>query len=85
MKKNVIQTHPKDNVAVAVVEIKEGEVLEGVSPGGLRAVTTIPRHHKVALQDITAGAPVIRYGAKIAVAASHIKTGEWVHTHNTKG
>jgi altronate dehydratase len=84
MKKNVIQIHPKDNVAVAVVEIKEGEVLEGVSPGGLRAVTTIPRLHKVALCDMATDAPVIKYGEKIAVAASRIRAGEWVHIHNTK-
>jgi altronate dehydratase len=84
MKKNVIQIHPKDNVAVAVAEIKEGEVLVGVSPEGMRAIITIPRHHKVALHDITADSPVIRYGEKIAVAASLIRAGEWVHTHNTK-
>jgi altronate dehydratase len=84
MKKNVIQIHPKDNVAVAVTEIREGDVLVGISPEGMRAVATIPKHHKVALQDIAAESPVIRYGTKIAVAASLIKAGEWVHTHNTK-
>lgn len=84
MKKNVIHIHPKDNVGVAVVEIKEGEMVEGAGSEGLRAVTTIPRHHKVALHDIAVDAPVIRYGTKIAVAASLIKAGEWVHTHNTK-
>jgi len=84
MKQNVIQIHPKDNVAVAVAEIREGEVLVGISPAGMRAVTTIPRHHKVALHDIKAESPVIRYGEKIAAAASLIGAGEWVHTHNTK-
>jgi altronate hydrolase len=84
MKKNVIQIHPKDNVAVAIVEISEGEVLIGISADGIRALATIPRHHKVALHDITADSPVIRYGEKIAVAACLIRAGEWVHTHNTK-
>lgn len=84
MKKNVIQIHPKDNVAVAIAEIREGDVLVGASPEGVRAVTTIPRHHKVALYDITADSSVMRYGEKIAVAASLIRAGEWVHTHNTK-
>jgi len=84
MKKNVIQIHPKDNVAVAVVEIKEGDVLEGAGSEGLRAVTTIPRHHKVALHEIAVDAPVLKYGEKIAAAACLIKAGEWVHTHNTK-
>lgn len=84
MKKSVIQIHPTDNVAVALAEIKEGEVVEGVDPRGLRAVTTIPKHHKVALHDMAVDAPVIRYGEKIAVAATPIRAGEWVHTHNTK-
>lgn len=84
MQKNVIQIHPKDNVAVAIAEIREGELLIGIGAEGMRALATIPRHHKVALHDITADSPVIRYGEKIAVASSLIRAGEWVHTHNTK-
>ena len=39
----------------------------------------IPEAHKVALVDIEAGAPVLRYGAVIGYAAEPIARGSWVH------
>lgn len=44
----------------------------------------IPAGHKLALSDICAGEPVIKYGQIIGRATQDIKAGEWVHTHNLR-
>lgn len=40
--------------------------------------------HKIALEDIAVGSPVIKYGFKIGTAIKDISKGEAVHTHNLK-
>jgi galactarate dehydratase len=72
----VIRVGDKDNVAIAV------------APGGLPAGTRlddgtvlsegVPFGHKVALGDIEAGQPIVRYGEVIGTAAGPIRRGGWV-------
>ena len=55
----------------------------GLRPGarfacGLTLVEQIPQGHKVALSDIAAGAPILRYGETIGHAVSAIPKGGWV-------
>ena len=38
-----------------------------------------PRAHKVALTDIPAGSPVIRYGVILGYAMNPIKRGDWIN------
>jgi galactarate dehydratase len=61
-----IQVHPDDNVAIVV------------NAEGLLAVGNTPQGHKVALRDIEAGGPVLRYGQPIGIARRPIGRGEWV-------
>ncbi len=68
--KNYIKINEKDNVAVALEELKETEI--------------IPKGHKFALKDIKAGEDIIKYGASIGKATVEIKKGEHVHVHNVK-
>lgn len=77
----LIQIHPRDNVAVALEEIKKGETLEqyGVSAG-----EDIARGHKIALRQIKSGEAVVKYGCDIGVAREDIAAGAWVHTHNVR-
>lgn len=82
MNRNIIRIHAQDNVAVAIVPISAGEPLVGVGLEGPPAITDIPRHHKVALADISPAEPIVKYGEAIARARTAIKPGEWVHTHN---
>ncbi|MEE1109778.1 MAG: altronate dehydratase family protein [Lachnospiraceae bacterium] len=79
----LIRIHPSDIVAVALTEIKAGTELtvDGIS---VTANEDIMRGHKIALFDIKAGDPVIKYGNPIAIAQKDIKKGDWVHTHNVK-
>ncbi len=71
-----IQVNPRDNVAIIV---NAG----GLEPGaefssGLALVESIPQSHKVALENILEGAPVVRYGEVIGQAARNIPRGAWV-------
>ena len=77
----LIRIDPSDNVAVALVPVNAGEILDA---GGVSVTARDPvsRGHKIALQDIPAGAPVIKYGCPIALAKQDIPAGSWVHTHN---
>jgi altronate hydrolase len=82
MKANVIIINAKDNVAVALADIKKGT--QAALPDGtfVEAVSDIPYSHKIALIDIAKGADIIKYGELIGEAKTDIKKGEWVHTHN---
>ena len=81
---NVIVVNPQDNVAVALVEIKAGQKLEGLPGREITARANIPRNHKAAIVNISRGAPVIKYGEPIGLAGETIQPGDWVHTHNLK-
>jgi galactarate dehydratase len=75
--RRLLQQHAQDNVAIAV---QAGGLPAGtVLAGGLVLRDTVPQAHKVALQDIPAGAPVLRYGVAIAHALRDIAAGSWVH------
>lgn len=73
----LLQQHASDNVAIVVNAggLPAGTVLDG----GLTLRDTVPQAHKLALQDIAAGAEVRRYGVAIAHALRNIAAGSWVH------
>lgn len=83
MKYRAVKTSPQDNVAIAVTAVPEGAAV-GI-PGDGEVVTNqeVPLGHKIALGPIPRGADVIRYGEVICSAKEDIKTGDWVHVHNT--
>src|SRR5215471_1088786 len=71
-----ISVHPRDNVAILVHP--EGAAAGAALPGGLIARERIPQSHKVALQDLPEGAPILRYGQAIGLANREIAAGSWV-------
>lgn len=73
-----IIANPRDNVAVALVNIAAGETIKD----GLLATTDIPAGHKIALCPIDAAAPVIKLGQPIGAATEAILAGAHVHSHN---
>ena len=77
----LIHIHPSDNVAVALADLPQGTTVtvDGIEVTAAEAIT---RGHKIALQDIAAGEPIVKYGNTIALATKDIKKGTWVHTHN---
>ncbi len=72
-----IRVHERDNVAIVA---NDGGLPPGaVLPSGLALRERVPQGHKVALADIAAGAPVLRYGIPIGHALQAIMAGCWVH------
>jgi galactarate dehydratase len=77
-----VQVHPQDTVAIIV---NEGGLRAGTRfDSGLTLVEDVPEAHKVALVDIEAGAPIIRYGSVIGYADSAIPKGSWVHEERVR-
>lgn len=84
--KRCFQIHPADNVAT-LLEDADREPLQviGQKPQVvIDAVEAIALGHKVALKSIAIDAPVIKYGATIALATIAIEAGQWVHLHNSR-
>ena len=72
-----IRMHERDNVAIVA---NDGGLAAGsVLPSGLVLRDRVPQGHKVALVDIAADAPVLRYGIPIGHALKDIAAGSWVH------
>lgn len=82
MKYNVLVVNPKDNVAIVIEDIHKGEGV--VLPGGdtFYALSDIPYGHKIAINDLEAGASVMKYGEAIGKLKCDVMKGEWVHLHN---
>lgn len=78
---NVIQIHEKDNVAVVIGELTEGERFT-LRNQTIEAKEHISGGHKIAIRSIPMNSPVVKYGHLIGYATKEIQAGEWVHTHN---
>lgn len=70
----LVKVHNSDNVAIAVKPLPAGTEIEG-----LHINQDIPQAHKVALEDIPTGSPVIRYGVILGYAMKSIKKGDWIN------
>ena len=78
----------RDNVAVAVEYVAVGEQVkvEGKQKElTLDAIEKIPFGFKVALENLSKGSDIIRYGEIIGRATVDIKKGALVHVHNIDG
>ncbi len=77
MRPHIIRMHPSDNVAIVA---NDGGLPAGTAlPNGLTLLTNVPQGHKVALVDLPAQSPVLRYGIPIGHALQDIPAGTWVH------
>jgi len=73
----------EDLVGVALRPLPAG-LCCGFGDGAVTTLEEIPMGHKVALRDIEAGEPVVKYGFPIGEATRRIRAGEHVHTHNLR-
>lgn len=77
MNPTTILMNEKDNVAIVA---NDGGLPAGTQlSNGLILKDKVPQGHKVALIDLPAKAPVIRYGIPIGFALQLIPAGSWVH------
>jgi len=75
--KQAVQINLSDNVAVALEPLEKGMYILDVY-----LQEEIPAGHKFALQDISVGEYIVKYGYPIGAAGTNISAGCWVHTHN---
>jgi altronate dehydratase small subunit len=76
------QIHPADNVATLLEDGSGAVQVIGAQAGELELRETIKHGHKVALRDLAANEPVIKFGIRIGHATQAIQRGAWVHLHN---
>jgi len=84
-RKKVLVLDPRDNVAVAISDIRAGEEVEVDLRGRVLRIVAksdIRFGHKIALKSIKRGEPVIKYGEVIGIATEDIEPGDHVHVHN---
>ena len=70
----VFKINPKDNVVVALEDVKQGETFT-VDGAQVTAKQDITRGHKMAIRPIADGECVVKYGNPIGTANGRIEAG----------
>ena len=86
-RKIALKVHDKDNVATLFANgVFRGSEVEVQDKSGrrevLRVLSDVPYGHKIAIQDISLGQLIIKYGEEIGIATRNIRAGEHVHVQN---
>jgi altronate dehydratase small subunit len=76
------QINALDNVATLLDDATGVVKVVGAQSQELQLREKIERGHKVALKDIAANEPIIKFGVRIGHATQPIARGAWVHLHN---
>jgi altronate hydrolase len=76
-----IHLHAADNIVVARVPLRPGQILR-VAGETITVEDAIPPGHKAAIRAIPAGEAIVRYGQLMGRARIRIEPGRHVHTHN---
>jgi hypothetical protein len=82
--RKVLVLDPRDNIAVCLVDLNVGDVVEQ-DDLKITVLSRIPRGHKIASSDIAKNDGIIKYGERMGHAVAPIALGEHVHTHNILG
>ena len=82
--RKVLILDPRDNIAVCLVDLNQGDVVEQ-DDFTITVLSRIPRGHKIASSDIAKNDGIIKYGERMGHAVAPIARGEHVHTHNILG
>lgn len=83
MQKKLIKVNPSDNVAVALVNLVAGEVInfEGED---ITIETDVKMKHKIAMYPFETGEKIIMYGVLVGKASAPIAKGGLLSTENVK-
>jgi len=82
--RKVLILDPRDNIAVCLVDLNEGDLVEQ-DDFTITVLSRIPRGHKIASSDIAKNDGIIKYGERMGHAVAPIARGEHVHTHHILG
>lgn len=79
----MIKVNSSDNVAVALVDLKEGEVVS-FKGQDIKILSDTKSKHKIALEKFESGARIIMYGVLVGSANGVIEKGDVLTTENVK-
>ena len=83
MRSRVLQLDSRDNVLVALVDLKQGENVEWM--GRTHPLkSNVPAKHKFATTDLPPDAPVVMYGVLVGQAVKPIAAGELLTVSNIR-
>jgi altronate dehydratase small subunit len=83
--KTALVIDSKDNVAVALTDLKVGDVCRVRNGDAVESVSLIEDvgfGHKLALQPIGLNESVLKYGEEIGKMNTPVEKGGWIHSHN---
>ncbi len=81
MQKQILQLDPRDNVLIALTDLKQGHTVEHAG-AAYTLVSSIPAKHKFAMQDLAVGSDVFMYGVLVGKASKPVKRGELLTVGN---
>ena len=90
MATEIIIHDQNDNVGVVVIEKITPKqectcwIMENDSSTSIQSKDEIPLGHKIAMNDLSEGDTILKYGHDIGKVVKPIKKGEHVHVHNVK-
>ena len=83
IQKEIIKVHPSDNVAVALVNLKAGQVITFENQE-IKVLFDVKAKHKIALETFKNGDHIIMYGVLVGKASAIIEKGAVLTTENVK-
>lgn len=83
MNASILQVHPKDNVLVALHNLKKGQLIDWQEQS-IQLQSDVPAKHKFTIQPLKQGDPVIMYGVLVGKAQAELPVGEILTTENLK-
>lgn len=84
---NALLIDKKDDVVVAIEEIKKNDLVQYLYKDELQSLVVIDDitiYHKISIKDIKKGNSITKYGEHIGVASKDIDRGMHVHEHNVE-
>ena len=81
MKHAVLKIHPKDNVIVALRDLKKGEVIQ-FDGQSIELIEDIPAKHKYYTADFSKNDEIIMYGVLVGKVTQDVKRGGLMTTQN---
>ena len=83
MQNSVLKIDPKDNVLIALTDLRKGERIT-YSDHVYTLASDVPAKHKFAAQVLSAGDDVVMYGVLVGKARERIQGGEVLTTRNVR-
>jgi altronate hydrolase len=81
--RRVLQLDPRDNVLVALADLRQGELVNFAGNDYL-LLSDVPAKHKFVTQNLPVGGNVIMYGVLVGKTAEALRRGELLSTRNLR-